>query len=111
MRHRKPKSSEREKTWKWVASPVSRRNAEYTNEIPRHGKKTQATEIEKWGDIEASRKKNKTQNAEKYFDDVPKKKTKVSRLMKFIDKNKEFVQVGDNFKFQLGKDPSQIQNS
>ena len=55
------------------------------------------TEIEKWGKREPSLKKSKKENAEKYFDDVPKKKTKVSRLMKFMDKNKDFIQVGDDF--------------
>ena len=42
---------------------------------------------------------------EKYFDDVPKKKMKVSRLMKFMDKNKEHVQVGDDFEILIRNRP------
>ena len=33
------------------------------------------------------------------------KKTKVSRLMKFMDKNKDFIQVGDNFEILIGNKP------
>ena len=55
-----------------------------------------STEIEKWGEKEPTLKKSKRENAEKIFD-VPQKKTKVSRLMKFMDKNKKFVEVGDDF--------------
>ena len=64
------------------------------------------TEIQKWGDSEPSLpKKSKKENAEKYFDDVPKKKMKVSRLMKFIDKNKDFVQVADDFEILIRNKP------
>ena len=42
---------------------------------------------------------------EKYFDDVPKKRTKVSRLMKFMDNNKDFVQVGDDFEILIRNRP------
>lgn len=54
-------------------------------------------------DKEPPLKKSKQQNVEKYFDDQPKRKTKVSRLMKFMDKNKEFVQVGDDFEISISK--------
>ena len=54
-------------------------------------------EIQKWGESEPSPKKSKKENAEKYFNHVPRKKTKVSRLMKFMDRNKNVVQVGDDF--------------
>ena len=63
------------------------------------------TEIQQWGDSEPPPKKIKTLNAEKYFEDSPRKKTKVSRLMKFMDKNKDFVQVGDDFEILIGKKP------
>ena len=46
-------------------------------------------------------KKSKNENAEKYFDDVPRKKTKVSRLMKFMDRNKDVVRVGDDFEILI----------
>ena len=46
-------------------------------------------------------KKSKNKNAEKYFDDVPRKKTKVSRLMKFMDRNKDVVRVGDDFEILI----------
>ena len=59
------------------------------------------TEIQKWGESEPPMKKSKNENAEKYFDDVPKKKTKVSRLMKFMDRNKDVVQVGDDFEILI----------
>ena len=59
------------------------------------------TEIQKWGESEPLPKKSKTGNAEKYFDDVPRKKTKVSRLMKFMDRNKDVVQVGDDFEILI----------
>ena len=42
---------------------------------------------------------------EKYFDDIPKKKTKVSRLMKFMDKNKDYIQVGDDFEILIRNRP------
>ena len=63
------------------------------------------TKIWKWGESEPSPKKSKKENVEKYFDDVPKKKTKVSRLMKFMDKNKDFVQVGDDFEILIRNRP------
>ena len=46
-------------------------------------------------------KKSKKENAEKYFDHVPRKKTKVSRLMKFMDRNKNVVQTGDDFEILI----------
>ena len=58
-------------------------------------------EIQKWGESEPSLKKSKKENAEKYFDHVPRKKTKVSRLMKFMDRNKNVVQVGDDFEILI----------
>ena len=103
--HRKPKSSKREKTWKWVAQSGVKKKHRVHKQDPPAWEKTQATEIEKWKEIEPSRKKKKTQNVEKYFDDVPKKKMKVSRLMKFMDKNKEFVQLGDDFGISIGNRP------
>ena len=63
------------------------------------------TEIQKWGESEPSPKKSKKENVEKYFDDMPKKKTKVSRLMKFMDKNKDFVRVGDDFEILIRNKP------
>ena len=63
------------------------------------------TEIQRWGESEPSPKKSKKENVEKYFDDVPQKKTKVSRLMKFMDKNKEHVQVGDDFEILIRNRP------
>ena len=67
---------------------------------------TTTTEIQKWGECEPSLlKKSKKENAEKYFDDMPKKKMEVSRLMKFMDKNKDFVQVGDNFEILIRNKP------
>ena len=33
------------------------------------------------------------------------KKTKVSRLMKFMDKNKDYVQVGDDFEILIRNRP------
>ena len=38
------------------------------------------TEIHKWVESEPSLKKSKTQNAEKYFDDVPKKKDESQQI-------------------------------
>ena len=35
----------------------------------------------------------------------PKKKMKVSRLMKFMDKNKDFIQVGDDFEILIRNRP------
>ena len=64
--------------------------------------KNQTTaEIQKWGESEPPMKKSKNKNAEKYFDDVPRKKTKVSRLMKFMDRNKDVVRVGDDFEILI----------
>ena len=63
------------------------------------------TEIQKWGKSETSPKKSKKENVEKYFDDMPQKKMKVSRLMKFMDKNKDFVQVGDDFEILIRNRP------
>ena len=62
-------------------------------------------EIQKWGESVPSPKKSQKENAVKYFDDVPKKKTKVSRLMKFMDKKKDFVQVGDDFEILIRNRP------
>ena len=68
------------------------------------GKNQTTTEIQKWGESKPSpTKKSKLENAEKYFDDVAKKKTKVSRLMKFMDKNKNFIKVGDDFEIFIRK--------
>ena len=69
------------------------------------GKNQTTTEIQRWGESEPSPKKSKKENVEKYFDDVPQKKTKVSRLMKFMDKNKEHVQVGDDFEILIRNRP------
>ena len=64
--------------------------------------KNQTTpKIGKWGESEPPLKKSKKENAEKYFDDVPRKKTKVSRLMKFMDRNKDVVRVGDDFEILI----------
>ena len=65
------------------------------------GKNQTTTESQRWGESEPSPKKSKKENVEKYFDDVPKKKTKISRLMKFMDKNKDYVQVGDDFEILI----------
>ena len=65
------------------------------------GKNQTTAEIQKWGESEPSPKKSKKENAEKYFDHVPRKKTKVSRLMKFMDGNKNMVQVGDDFEILI----------
>ena len=64
------------------------------------GEKSDA-EIQKWGESEPPMKMSKKENAEKYFDDVPRKKTKVSRLMKFMDRNKDVVRVGDDFEILI----------
>ena len=66
---------------------------------------TTTTEIQKWGKSETSPKKSKKENVEKYFDDMPQKKMKVSRLMKFMDKNKDFIQVGDDFEILIRNRP------
>ena len=63
------------------------------------------TEIQRWGDSEPPSKIIKTPNTEKYFEYSPRKKTKVSRLMKFMDKNKDFVQVGEDFEILIGNKP------
>ena len=57
------------------------------------------------GQKRALPEKSKKENVEKYFDDVPKKKTKVSRLMKFMDKNKDYVQVDDDFEILIRNRP------
>ena len=44
-------------------------------------------------------KKSKKENVEKYFDDVPKKKMKVSRLMKFMDKTRTTYKWVTTLKF------------
>ena len=81
------------------------------------GKNQTTTESQRWGESEPSQKKSKKDNVEKYFDDVPKKKTKVSRLMKFMDKNKDYIQVGDDFEILIrnrpipGSDFIEIMNS
>ena len=69
------------------------------------GKNQTTTESQRWGESEPSPKKSKKENVEKYFADVPKKKTKVSRLMKFMDKNKDYVQVGDDFEILIRNRP------
>ena len=69
------------------------------------GKNQTTTEIQRWDESEPSPKKSKKENVEKYFDDVPQKKTKVSRLVKFVDKNKDYVQVGDDFEILIRNRP------
>ena len=69
------------------------------------GKNQVTTEIQRWGESEPSPKKSKKGNVEKYFNVVPQKKMKVSRLMKFMDKNKEHVQMGDDFEILIRNRP------
>ena len=106
VRCRKPKSPDREKTRKWVKlSSIKKKHRVYERDPWAWGKNLITYKIQKWGESELSPKKRKTQNVEKYFDDVPKKKMKVSRLMKFMDRNREFVQVDDNFELLIGNRP------
>ena len=103
-RTRKAKSPGREKT------PAKRTGVKKKRRVhkqdPWAWKKNQSsTEIKKWGEIGPSPKKSKKESTEKYFDDVPKKKAKVSRLMKFMDKNKDSVQVGDDFEILIRDRP------
>ena len=83
--------------------PIAKKKCRIRDEWdPWAWEKNQTTaEIQKWGESEAPPKKSKTENAEKYFDDVPRKKTKVSRLMKFMDRNKDVVRVGDDFEILI----------
>ena len=98
-RSKKAKSPDREKTrGKWV-----KKKCRVHEPDPCAWGMT--TEIQKWGGSEPSPKKSKKENAEKYFDDVPKKKAKVSRLMKFMDRNKDFVQVNDDFEILIRNMP------
>ena len=108
-RTRKAKSPDREKTQgKQVKQSGVRKKCPVQDEEQdpwAWGKNQTSTEIQKWGESEPSPKKSKKENAEKYFNDVPKKKMKVSRLMKFMDKNKDYIQVGDDFEILIRNRP------
>ena len=83
--------------------PIAKKKCRIRDERdPWAWEKNQTTaEIQKWGESDPPPKKSKTENVEKYFDDVPRKKTKVCRLMKFMDRNKDVVWVGDDFEILI----------
>ena len=100
-RTRKAKCPHREKNWGKRVKQSGVKKKHRICDPWAWGENQTSTEIPKWGESKPNLKKSKKENAEKYFDDVPKKKTKVSRLMKFMDKNKKFVQVGDDFEILI----------
>ena len=106
-RHTKSKTTKkREKTRGKQSGVRKKRQVQDEERDPwAWGKNQTTTEIQRWGESKPSPKKSKKENVEKYFDDVPQKKTKVSRLMKFMDKNKEHVQVGDDFEILIRNRP------
>ena len=100
-RPKKAKSPHKAKNKQPIAKKKKKRRIRDERD-PWAWEKNQTTaEIQKWGESEPPPKKSKTGNAEKYFDDVPRKKTKVSRLMKFMDRNKDVVQVGDDLEILI----------
>ena len=100
-RPKKAKSPHKAKNKQPVAKKKKKRRI-CDEQDPWAWEKNQTTaEIQKWGESEPPPKKSKNENAEKFFDDVPRKKTKVSRLMKFMDRNKNVVCVGDDFEILI----------
>ena len=105
-RSKKAQSPDREKTRGKQSGVRKKRRVQDEERDPwAWGKNLTTTESQRWGKSRPSPKKSKKENVEKYFDDVPKKKMKVSRLMKFMDRNKDYIQVGDNFEILIRNRP------